>query len=189
MAVFLSSNPPGPDQPVRFDHVIELLAPALGKEKSKELISCSAKSLNYDTEQLTFEQAIEILTALGEQPGIVGVSARFARTRLVVPHGEQTQRESRKRSPAPLDETTVGSCPAAPTLESEELVELLAHSIGTEKSREVVSAALSELGLHAGTLDVHQAQQVLDLTAQSGGIVGVSSRFAKARLIFRFNRK
>ena len=186
MAAFLSSNPPRDNEFVRFDHVVELLAPALGKEKSEELISSFARAHDYSTDQLKFEQALEILTALGEEPGIVGVSARFAKARLVMPHGTRSQAHSPERSLQPPNEAASSLRPATSTLDSGELVSLLAKSLGTEKSREVVSAALSELALAAGILDMDQAQRVLDLTAQSEGIVGVTSRFAKARLMLRF---
>jgi hypothetical protein len=183
---FLPSNPPRGSELVRFDHVVELLAPALGKEKSEELISSFAKSHNYSMDQLSFEQALEMLTTLGEEPGIVGVSARFAKARLVMPQGTPSLAYRPEGSLPPHAETASSLRPVTATLDSGELVSLLAKSLGTEKSREVVSAALSGLGFAAGTLDLHQAQQVLDLTAQTEGIVGVTSRFAKARLMLRF---
>jgi len=184
--VYLSSNPPGRNEPVRFDHLIELLAPAIGKEKSEDLISSSARALNYATDQLNLEQAIEILTALGAHAGIVGVSARFAKTRLMIPHRKQDKLRSVEQSLAPLAEMASPLRSAATTLDSGELIALLANSLGTEKSREVVGVSLSQLGFRAGTLDAQQARQVLDLMAESEGIVGVASRFAQSRLSLRF---
>ena len=191
MAAFLSSKPPGRHLPVRFDRVIELLAPALGKEKSEELITSCVKSLGYAADRLNLEQAIKVLTALEEQPGIVGVSARFAKTRLATPHRAESKAQSVQRSlePPPGEAARSLQPGAAGSLKSEELAALLAHSLGTEKSREVVSVALSRLGIPAGNLDANQARAVLDLTAKAEGIVGVTARFAMARLILRFKQE
>lgn len=72
--------------------------------------------------------------------------------------------------------------------ESKELIALLAHSLGTEKSREVVLFALSDLHISAGRLTAQHAIAVLEATAKVEGIVGVTSRFAKARLILQLKR-
>jgi hypothetical protein len=191
MTAFVSSNPPPRDEPVSFDQLAELIVPTLGKEKSHELILSRAKSLGYSADRLNLEQALKILAVIGTEQGIVGVAARFARTRLVTPHKKQTQAQSMPRSLAPAIEVPLNSVSpsAGGTIESEELVALLAHSLGTEKSREVVHSALSGLRVSAGRLDAEQAHAVLEVTAKVEGIVGVTSRFAKARLILQLKRE
>jgi hypothetical protein len=164
--------------------------PALGKEKSHELIQSCARSLGYPTDRLNLERALGILAALSTEPGIVGVAARFARTRLVTPHKKQTQAQSMSRGLTPAVEAPPSSLgpSAGGSIESEELIALLAHSLGTEKSREVVLSALSALHVSAGRLTAQQANAVLEVTAKVEGIVGVTSRFAKARLILQLKR-
>src|SRR5260221_8577993 len=85
MAASLSTDPPAPHEPVALERVVELIAPALGKEKSEELILSSARNLGYSTDALDLERTLEILSELGSQPGIVGVSARFAKSRILSP--------------------------------------------------------------------------------------------------------
>jgi hypothetical protein len=191
MTAYASSNPPPRDRPVSVDQLAELIAPALGKEKSHELILSSAKSLGYPADRLSLERVLKILAMLGAEPGIVGVAARFAKTRLVTPHEAQTQAQSMPRSLAPVVDARSNSVSpsAGGTIESAELVAVLAHSIGTEKSREVILSAMSKLRISEGRLNAEQAHAVLELTAKAEGIVGVTSRFAKARLILQLKRE
>ncbi|HTA89365.1 MAG TPA: hypothetical protein VK745_07315 [Polyangiaceae bacterium] len=191
MTAFVSSNPPPRDQSVSFEQLAALIVPTLGKEKSHELILSRAKSLGYSADRLNLEQALKILAVIGSESGIVGVAARFAKTRLVTPHKKQMQAQSMPRSLAPAVEAPVSSVSPSVggTLESEELVALLAQSLGTEKSREVVHSALSDLRITPGRLTAGQANAVLEITAKIEGIVGVTSRFAKARLILQLKRE
>jgi hypothetical protein len=71
-------------------------------------------------------------------------------------------------------------------IQSAELVALLAQTLGTEKSREVLGSALKALGIAGETLNQEHALAVLETLAKAQGIVGVVARFAKARVILRF---
>jgi hypothetical protein len=190
MAALLPSNPPVSNRPATVEQLVELIAPALGREKSRELILASAKSLGHAPDRLNLQQALAILGALGEDPGIVGISARFAKTRLVAPGKKQApsaaQPSSTARSLAPVESAPAS---AASQIEPDELAALLAHSIGTEKSKEVVRTALSALGLAGGGLNADQAHAILEAIAKTDGIVGVTARFAKARLLLRLKRQ
>ena len=68
-------------------------------------------------------------------------------------------------------------------MDPKELEALLAHTLGEEKSRTVVEAAMAKLGMRPGPLQRSQVLAILALTAKGHGIVSVASRFAKARLI------
>jgi hypothetical protein len=71
-------------------------------------------------------------------------------------------------------------------LSVEELVAFFTSSVGEEKAREAVGAALSRLHFtHKNTLDRVEALAVLDEIALAPGIVGVAARFAKARILLR----
>ncbi len=71
-------------------------------------------------------------------------------------------------------------------LRIEELVAFFTSSVGEEKAREAVGAALSRLHLaHKNTLDRAESLLVLDEIAAAPGIVGVAARFAKARILLR----
>ncbi|HEY4102767.1 MAG TPA: hypothetical protein VGM44_02715 [Polyangiaceae bacterium] len=186
MAAPLSSSPPASNRRISVDQLVELLAPALGREKSHELILACAKSLGHPVDRLTLKQALTLLESLGSDAGIVGISARFAQARLLAPQKKRADSAAPQSSLASASESA-SSRPAA-TIESDALAALLAHSIGTEKSREVVQLALAQLGISTRNLSAEQAHAVLECCAKMDGIVGVTARFAKARLILRLKK-
>jgi hypothetical protein len=71
-------------------------------------------------------------------------------------------------------------------VERVQIVNLLAPTLGEEKSEEVVLAALTRRQLPLDTLDQKQALTLLEDLAAQHGLVGVTARFAKARLILLF---
>jgi hypothetical protein len=191
MAALPSSNPPARDEIVPLRQLVELLAPAVGKDRSTELVVAAARDRGVAAERLTLAIALDILAALSTTEGIVGVAARLAKTRLV------SQRKGRPSLPSIRIETipapTRHSAPppaeaAATTIEVGEIVRLLAHTVGSEKSDQLVRAALQSLGITNSILEPKQALALLDTLAQAPGIAGIASRFAKARLILRLER-
>ncbi|MEO8876317.1 MAG: hypothetical protein ABI461_12080 [Polyangiaceae bacterium] len=71
-------------------------------------------------------------------------------------------------------------------LSVEEIVAFFMSSVGEEKARDVVHAAVVQLHLaHKLTLDRTDALALLDHLAADPGIVGVAARFAKARTLLR----
>jgi hypothetical protein len=60
------------------------LAPALGREKARDATTAAAHRLGLDPRSLSREQAMTVLDELAREGGIVGVVARFARSRLVL---------------------------------------------------------------------------------------------------------
>jgi hypothetical protein len=62
------------------------------------------------------------------------------------------------------------------------LVELLAPALGTEQSEELVAAAAARLRLSSTRLEVRDALAIFDALSADKGIIGVSARFARARL-------
>jgi len=68
----------------------------------------------------------------------------------------------------------------------DDLVAFFTSSVGEEKAREVVYAAVARLHLaHKPLLDRIDALALLDSLAADPGIVGVAARFAKARTLLR----
>jgi hypothetical protein len=160
--------------------IAELLAPTLGVEKSKEVVDAAVTRLRLDphAHDLSLDQALAILDDLGRAPGMVGIAARFARTRLDAP----------KSGPVSVrhDAAPVSSARGAITVSSDEVAALLAGVLGAARSQEVVARALSQLGLPRDRLDKAQAMMLLDHLAQEPGSLGLCARFGKARLILRF---
>ena len=65
--------------------LIEMLAASLGWEKSAEVVDAAVLRLKYPQVLVTPEQASDILAELAKSRGMVGVTARFARSRMGLP--------------------------------------------------------------------------------------------------------
>jgi hypothetical protein len=59
-----------------------LLSSALGDDVAKESIDNAARALGIDSIIITRQQALEILERVAQVPGIVGITARFAKSRI-----------------------------------------------------------------------------------------------------------
>lgn len=60
-----------------------LLSHSVGEEKAGDAVRGAAKELGMKGEKpVSFEQALEIFEKIAQTPGIVGVTARFAKSRL-----------------------------------------------------------------------------------------------------------
>jgi hypothetical protein len=71
-----------------------------------------------------------------------------------------------------------------PVLSRVHLAKLLSASMGREKAEECISEAAASLGL-GGTFGHDDALRVLEAVATQPGIVGITARFAKSRLLLR----
>jgi hypothetical protein len=187
---------------LRARDVAELLSSTLGWEKSEELVETIATAAGFDPKDLTPDDAVVILDMLSRQQGLVGVTARFARSRA------DTLRRMRVRPPLPAPpeiglppeptpvsgiQRTPASHPSAPwahispkRLPIAELVTLIAPTIGQEKATESIAFVLRLKGIVEDKLTQEQALAIFEVLSQSEGIVGVTARFAKARLVLRY---
>ncbi len=59
-----------------------LLSASIGDEKATEAVRSATRELGIGGGEVSFEQALEIFEKIAETPGIVGVTARFAKSRL-----------------------------------------------------------------------------------------------------------
>lgn len=62
----------------------------------------------------------------------------------------------------------------------------LSASLGKQKADELVAEAFTALGLTGADVPKDRALAVLEHLAQSPGIVGVTARFAKSRMVLRW---
>ncbi len=126
-----------------------------------------------------------MLDELARTPGMVGIAARFARSRLdavrTPPHTAAAGPSSARTAPSSgrLTPTTV-------TVTAADVAALIASAMGTDRAREIVLDAARCLGLPPDRLDKAQAMALLDHLAIEPGVVGLCARFGKARLILRF---
>jgi hypothetical protein len=61
--------------------IVSLLAPNLGEERSQKLVDETAMTMNLPR-QVGFDQALALLEKITRMSGVVGVAARFAKTRI-----------------------------------------------------------------------------------------------------------
>lgn len=60
-----------------------LLSNNIGIEKAQELVTLAADELALGPE-LTREQALDVLERVAGQPGLIGIAARFAKSRVLL---------------------------------------------------------------------------------------------------------
>lgn len=64
-----------------------LLASALGEERAEQAVRRHLVSLEISHRELSPAEAISVLRAIGEEPGLVGITARFAASRMILRWG------------------------------------------------------------------------------------------------------
>jgi hypothetical protein len=64
--------------------LVDLLASSLGAKKAEHVVSEAAGELELVDGELPLDVALSLLDKIAEEPGIVGISARFARARAVL---------------------------------------------------------------------------------------------------------
>jgi hypothetical protein len=198
--VSVALSAPFDAEPIPARVIVDLLAPALGWEKSAEVVRAAAERLGYGGgRDVAPAEANALLEELARAPGMVGVAARFARLRndFTAPAPRSSGRrpvvvDRAAAPPPPSARVTLDEAPASGpgswvrTLAVAEIVDILAHTIGQERSQDAVTSALRRLGLPPSHLDRRQAMALLDDLATEVGLVGITARFAKARAILRF---
>ncbi len=66
-----------------FDEVVSLVEACFGRHKAALIIeSATAETGLGPRQDYSYEEVDQILVHLGQAPGLIGISARFARTRL-----------------------------------------------------------------------------------------------------------
>ena len=189
--------------------LIGLLAPTLGPARSRELVDDAVRALAILDRELDDRQVRAILDFVGRSPGIAPMAVRFARSRYdrrvrtgenpvavlptPTPHaaeppppssndGGRAALASLRTSTSRLRSLEQQQHQQQPT-DVQSLIALLAPTVGTEKSTELVQSAMRSLAIVPSELDRDAALRVFDQLARQPGIIGVAARFAKARFI------
>ncbi len=163
------------------DDLVALLAPTLGEERARELVRGALASLSLSEAAFPSQDAIRVLELIGRSPGFIGSVSRFALARF-------TLRDATSSAPRPRSSTSGLRGVKNDALARHELTDLLAPTLGQEKSEEAVLEVLRMLGIPPDTFSFAQALAVLDALARSEGLVGVAARFAKAHVLMRAPR-
>ncbi|MCA9641811.1 MAG: hypothetical protein H6718_08705 [Polyangiaceae bacterium] len=64
--------------------LVELLAPALGKQAAQEAVDHARMVIGETRPDLSRDQALHLLEVVAEQPGLVGITGRFAKSRVLL---------------------------------------------------------------------------------------------------------
>jgi hypothetical protein len=162
----------------KFDDLVALLAPTLGEERARELVRGALTTLSVSEDDLASHDAIRAMELIGRTPGFVGSVSRFALARF-------TLKDATSAAFRPRSSTSGLRSPKNDALARHELTDLLAPTLGQEKSEEAVLEVLRRLGFPLDVFSLNQALSVLEALASSQGLVGVAARFAKAHLLMR----
>jgi hypothetical protein len=75
------------------------------------------------------------------------------------------------------------------TFDLPSIAALLSKSVGDETALTVVRAAARKLGVIGSVLDQDRTLEILEEVATSPGLIGVTARFCRSRLIAQFSRE
>jgi hypothetical protein len=180
-----------PPTTISATRLMELLAPTLGWEKSSEVVSVALARRGMSHGELSIDDALVVLDHLAQSPGMVGIAARYAATRLgalrpAAPAADNGPPSSVTSQRASSPEHPSSSRTRAITVDLRDIIELFAGAMSPEQSEATVLGAARQLRLPKDRLDKVQALSLVDHLAAEPGVVGLCARFAKARLILRF---
>ncbi len=179
------------------------LAPSLGEEKSVEVVLGALAKLGFGEAVLEPAQVDAVLDLLATEQGLVGVAARVAKQRSrvfsddpnSVVSGESSSATRRSFWPRATDARIYESsstlrAPSVPPSEPsrvrvKDIVRMLASTVGDVKGEEAVKGILVRLGITDRELSHDKALEVLEHLAKEPGTLGVTARFAKARLLLK----
>lgn len=60
----------------------KMIAGTIGNEKALEAVATACSAAGITEERLTLEEALAVLGRIAETPGVVGITARFAKSRM-----------------------------------------------------------------------------------------------------------
>lgn len=64
------------------EQIAALLARTIGDEKALNLVTAAVGVLGFHHEELARAEALAVLEEISNEPGLVGISARFAKSRV-----------------------------------------------------------------------------------------------------------
>jgi hypothetical protein len=67
-----------------FDRLTGLLSRTVGEPKARELVQNAARRAQIGLERITCDDALAILEIIAEEPGLIGITARFAKSRAAL---------------------------------------------------------------------------------------------------------
>jgi hypothetical protein len=171
--------PPPPESTIHRSQVVALLAASLGEEKSGALWDETVHRLSIPPgEWFTQNQVAAVLGALSSSSDLVGVAARYARVRF--------ENASLAPPSAPSSHRRQPTSSSPPASVSDDLMSLLAPSLGEDKAREAILHTSRALHLSSAGLTRDDALAILEEMAKAPGLLGVAARLGTARFLLRY---
>jgi hypothetical protein len=151
-------------------------------------VTATLKRLCLDEATLQSEDVFAILEDLSLEEGMVGVTARIALSRIAPgrPDGPISTRSFPPPPPPSSTPPDSSSAVLVTTLGLHEIAAQLAPLLGAAKTDQVLRAAVRRLALPRDRLDRDQVGRLLDDLGHQDGVVGMTVRFARGRVIARF---
>lgn len=189
--------------------LVEALGAAVGQQKAREMLRRAADRLGLPAGELSPEVLPRVLEELTLVPGVIGLAARRALVQLwranTPPQAPAAPSEASPPRPKPRQTSSrpdlgapAHAEPAAPARTTSgvraaarapvsvaDLCELLSRSLGEAKAQELVRGALEARSWRHNPLPPGQALTILDDLSQEPGLVGITARFAKPKLLLR----
>jgi len=75
---------PDADSTIRWRSIVDLLSPSLGEEASENLVVAAMRRCSIEDDDLDRGQSLTLLETLASEPGLAGITARFAKARLIL---------------------------------------------------------------------------------------------------------
>lgn len=66
------------------EELIDLLSPSLGREKAVQIVRAQCEALELSEDNFDHAAALQVLERVAAEPGLVGISARFLKSRLLL---------------------------------------------------------------------------------------------------------
>ncbi len=163
--------------------LISMLAPAVGNERARAAIQAAFIALSIFEDSVDEEGALRVFAHLQSAGGLTAIAARRAAATLTAKEEQPAARPSAPQITA-APEPAARASGAATVVSRADLVDLLAHAVGRAEATAAIERAASALGFGAAG-SAADAQRVLEAIANEPGLVGITARFAKARLALR----
>jgi hypothetical protein len=174
---------------VKARSVTALLTPTTGWERSNEAVAATMRRLGFgDEDDLDPDQVTKVLEDLALEDGIVGVTARVLLTKSTKGSAPRAEATSLPTIPPPSSpsEDAPASVRLAATIGVHEVIGQIAPLLGADWAEAAVQASQRKLALPRERLDHEQAVRLLDDLGHQDGLVGMTARFVRARVLARF---
>lgn len=165
-----------------YEEIVTLLSTSLGEGTARTIVDRAAADAGL-TAVLTEEDTLTVLRAIERMGGTAGLAGRLALTRLSRGGGVNGTVSSTVPAGPPSRPAPVTINEGSKLFAVDDIVSMLARSLGDAKAAEAVSKVQQTTKLYGPQLDKDQVVRIFDALIAVRGAVGTVARFAKARFL------